>query len=129
MLCKSVDWLLYYKDFRHEKVKQLWLFFNLIYFTPTFYTAQKMKSSIKDFFSKCFHADLVTFTEEILNGKLHFLCSAIYICRENKFSDSFRRYRNEILTRNESVFCLDFRYFRISLVTTSIENTIVFPWS
>ena len=41
-------------------------------------TAQKMKFSIKDFFSKCFPqetADLVTFTEEILNGKLHFLCS------------------------------------------------------
>ena len=28
------------------------------------YTAQKI-----------FHADLVTFTEEICNGKLHFLCS------------------------------------------------------
>ena len=40
------------------------------------YTAQKMKFSIKDFFSKCdqIPADLVTFTEEILNGKLHFLC-------------------------------------------------------
>ena len=39
-------------------------------------TAQKMKFSIKDFFGKCdqFPADLVTFTEEILNGKLHFLC-------------------------------------------------------
>ena len=39
-----------------------------------------MKFSIKDFFSKFwpnpqFPADLVTFTEEILNGKLHFLCS------------------------------------------------------
>ena len=33
-----------------------------------------MKFSIKDFFSKE-TADLVTFTEEILNGKLHFLCS------------------------------------------------------
>ena len=31
------------------------------------YTAQKMKFSIKDFFSKC--------DQEILNGKLHFLCS------------------------------------------------------
>ena len=31
-----------------------------------------MKFSIKDFFSKC---DQITFTEEILNGKLHFLCS------------------------------------------------------
>ena len=44
------------------------------------YTAQKMKFSIKDFFSKCVNvtksaADLVTFTEEILNRKLHFLCS------------------------------------------------------
>ena len=41
-------------------------------------TAQKMKFSIKDFFSKCdqiqFPADLVTFTEQILNGKFHFLC-------------------------------------------------------
>ena len=44
-------------------------------------TAQKMKFSIKDFFSKCgriqFPADLVTLTKEILNGKLHFLCSVI----------------------------------------------------
>ena len=40
-------------------------------------TAQKMKFSIKDFFRKCDceTADLVTFTEEILNGKLYFLCS------------------------------------------------------
>ena len=48
-----------------------------------------MKFSINDFFSKCDqirsvlriwshslkNADLVTFTQEILNGKLHFLCS------------------------------------------------------
>ena len=38
------------------------------------FTAQKMKFSIKDFFS----ADLVTFTEEILHGKLHFLCSDLF---------------------------------------------------
>ena len=37
------------------------------------FTAQKMKFSIKDFFS----ADLVTFTEEILNRKL-FLCSDLF---------------------------------------------------
>ena len=46
------------------------------------YTAQKMIFSIKDFFSKCdqilsFFAHL---TEEILNGKLHFLCSDILRC-------------------------------------------------
>ena len=32
----------------------------------------KMKLSIKNFQET---ADIVTFTEEILNGKLHFLCS------------------------------------------------------
>ena len=50
--------------------------------------AQRVKFSMKDFFSKCdqtaaeqFSADLVCgfghITEEILNGKLHFLCSEI----------------------------------------------------
>ena len=45
-----------------------------------------MKFSIKDFFSKCdkirrklwisqFSADFITFTGEILNGKIHILCS------------------------------------------------------
>ena len=38
-------------------------------------TTQKMKFSIKDFFSKC--ADLVKFTEEKLNEKLHFLCNEL----------------------------------------------------
>ena len=38
-------------------------------------TAQKIKFSIKDFFTECEEpADLVTFTREILHGKLHFLC-------------------------------------------------------
>ena len=41
------------------------------YFSPI---AQKMKFSIKDFFSKCDH--LVTFSEEIFNRKLDFLNSA-----------------------------------------------------
>ena len=47
-------------------------------------TAQKMKFSTKDFFSKCElirrklrTADLVIFTEEILSGKLPFLCSGV----------------------------------------------------
>ena len=43
------------------------------------HTAQKMKFSVKDFFSKCdqirIPEDLVTFTEEILNEKFHFLCN------------------------------------------------------
>ena len=41
----------------------------------TINTAHKMKFSIKDFFP----ADLVTFTEEILNGNLHFLCSVNFL--------------------------------------------------
>ena len=54
------------------------------YYVRNFYeipiTAQKMKFSIKEFFSKYEqirrkNADLVTFTKEILNGKLYFLCS------------------------------------------------------
>ena len=43
------------------------------------HTAQKMKFSIKDFFSKCDQTcrklDLATFAEESLNGKLHLLRS------------------------------------------------------
>ena len=38
-----------------------------------YYTVQKLKFSIKDFFSKC--DQMVTFTKEILNGKLQFLYS------------------------------------------------------
>ena len=40
-------------------------------------SAQKRKSSIKEFLNKCDHlqetTDVVTFTEKHLNGKLHFL--------------------------------------------------------
>ena len=46
-----------------------------------FNTAQKIYFSIEDFFSKCdqirnflFTEDLVLYTKEILNGKLHFWC-------------------------------------------------------
>ena len=45
-------------------------------------TAQKMKFSIENFFSKCDQvrtADLVIFVKEILNGKLHFLGKEAYI--------------------------------------------------
>ena len=40
-----------------------------------------MKFSIKDFFSKC---DF-TFTEEILDGKFHFLCSETYDTPSHNF--------------------------------------------
>ena len=62
----------------------------LLVFTSelTLHTAQKMKFSIKDFFSKCDQirrktADLIIFIEEISNAKLHFLCSCNSQC--NRF--------------------------------------------
>ena len=45
------------------------------YFYFQFSTAQIIKDT----------ADLVTFTEEILSGKLHFLCSLQNICQKIKF--------------------------------------------
>ena len=40
-------------------------------------TAQKVKFPIKDFFSKCDQIR-ITFTKEILNEKLHFLCNDVF---------------------------------------------------
>ena len=53
---------------------------------PSSCTTQKMKFSSKNFFSKCDQnpqetVDLVTYTEVILNGKLHFLGSGIQFDR------------------------------------------------
>ena len=51
-------------------------------------TAQKMKFSIKDFFSKCdqIRSVLKKFTEEILNGKLHFFVQ----CKGMELRNPFR---------------------------------------
>ena len=43
--------------------------------SETVITTQKMKVSIQ---KMKFPADLVTFTGDILNGKLYFLCSAVF---------------------------------------------------
>ena len=74
------------------------------------HTAQQMKFSIKDFFSKCDHnpqetADLVTFTEEIVNGKLHFFCSS-----KSKQVKQFKMRPMNLLTCSENliisrIFC------------------------
>ena len=46
------------------------------FFLQNQFTAKKMKFSIKNIFGKCDqNRSLVTFTKEILKGKLHFLCS------------------------------------------------------
>ena len=60
--------------------KKLKAYFDVVRFPPN---AQKMKFSIKDFSSKCDQirrktANLVTFTEEILNEKPHSLCSVTF---------------------------------------------------
>ena len=59
------------------------------------YIAQKMKFSVKDFFSKCdqIRSFLKKFTEEILNGKLHFLCSGTFILQhqDRVFDSDLRR--------------------------------------
>ena len=46
---------------------------------PCWSTSQKVKFSIKDFYSKCEQICMVTSNEEILNGKLHFLCAVVII--------------------------------------------------
>ena len=49
-------------------------------FQKNFYTKQKMKFSIKDFFSKCDQIrGFGRIYLEILNEKLHFLCSVIRV--------------------------------------------------
>ena len=65
-----------------------------------------MKFSIKDFFSKCVQirspqkfADLVTFTEEMLNGTLHFLWSLQYLLR-GVFRDLSTIYGKAFLGKN-----------------------------
>ena len=65
--------------FRNARIQGCLVRFFLIFYLKLVakYTGQKMKFSIMDFFSKCdqFPADLVKFTEEILDGKLRFLCN------------------------------------------------------
>ena len=57
-------------------------------------------------------ADLVTFTEEILNGKLHFLCS---VCKKNRMSYSIKCYKQinkiALLSLTLSEFLRIFSFF------------------
>ena len=56
-------------------VLKLWSLKSTFLKTTESHTAQKMKFSIKDFFSKC---------DQILNIKLHFLCSVSYLSNKGK---------------------------------------------
>ena len=61
------------------------------------HTAQKVKFSIKDFVisKSVVSCDLVTFTDEIPNGKLHFLCCAINNCKSQKYIKKLEKYKNK----------------------------------
>ena len=70
-----------------------------------------------------FPADLVTFTEEILNGKLHFLCSVI-LCM-NFLSSLQTTHKNEVFLQelspkiNKSVIICEFFYYREIIIGKS----------
>ena len=75
-------------------------------------TAQKMKFSIKDFFSKWPNtqksADLVTFTEEIFNWKLHF-CVAVLLYPP--FPYTLNAYQNKLAYIHTRTYATGFRIF------------------
>ena len=62
------------------------------------HTAQKVKFSFKDFVisKSVVSCDLVTFTDEIPNGKLHLLCCAINNCKSQKYIKNWRSTRTNM---------------------------------
>ena len=70
-----------------------------------YYTAQKMKFTIKGFFSKYDQLiSLISFTEEIYDGKLQSLCSVIYadiccICRSPFYEQDTKRDENLFMAK------------------------------
>ena len=70
------------KELFFLKKLHLQFHFNYLY-SFLIFTAQKVKFSIQDFFSKCDQiANWVTFTEEILIGKLHLFILRVFIHRK-----------------------------------------------
>ena len=59
-------------------------------------TGQKIRFSIKDFFSECdqIHS-LVTLTEKILNGKIHILRNVVNEKEEMRRNNLNKRYKND----------------------------------
>ena len=79
-----------------------------------------MKFSIKDLFSNQnpqFSADLVTFTEEIFYGKLHFSCSVWYPQKLGKINTSCNK--NELIEPQFSFQVTDITF--ISFVSKYLE--------
>ena len=68
-----------------------------------------MNVSIKDYFRKRHQirgADMITFTQEILNGKLHFLWSAGTLRAETFAGRNFR------VSKNREIYGINFRVSR-----------------
>ena len=59
--------------------------------------------------------EMVTFTEEILNGKLHFLCSAKYI-----FKNTWVKKFPKIFVWDLSVVCLNEMILKLPLLKETI---------
>ena len=49
--------------------------------------------------------DLVTFTEEILNGKLHFLCSVLISCPNNLTKNVLPQYFSPFCNASKMLWC------------------------
>ena len=73
-----------------------------------------LKSSSVNVTKSPFTADLVTFTEDIFNGKLHFLCSVfrtntpflypLKMPANQRFSNGLRGYRSDVKSVNNTYF-------------------------
>ena len=62
---------------KNIEIKYLFHLKTYFHVTDTFHKSCKLRKSIINYLNPQFPADLVTFTKEILKGKLHFLCSAL----------------------------------------------------
>ena len=71
--------------------------------------AQKMKFSVKDFYSKCEQISsfprifFFTFTKEIVNKKLQFLYSYAFLHRTKKLQFSSNSFMREVLIKQKPV--------------------------
>ena len=87
-----------------------------------------MNFSVKDFFSKCdpirnFPADLVTFTEEILNGKIYFLCS---VKSKSFIAKSMEIYTEMLLFKHEDPsICFSGPVSNFDKIGASLETNVV----
>ena len=76
--------------------------------------------------------DLVTFIEEILNGKLHFLCSEWFVIREN----SFHIKRNEWVLeqkpdqylQTEMEFKPEVKNYKLQFLFLFVRHDQTIPW-